>query len=85
MMYYLPWLLLTMVSIGVAFAWFFWGVKNGQFLDQDRARYLPLRDFEPSRAADPGRSIFPKMIVLALLAITAAMMAGVLYISFSRP
>ncbi len=84
MMYYLPWLLMTLVSIAVAFACFFWGIKNGQFLDQDRARYLPLRDFEP-QAADPGRSIFPKLIVFGLLAITAAMMGTTLYIIISRP
>jgi cbb3-type cytochrome oxidase maturation protein len=37
------------IGISISLLVFFWAVKNGQFHDQQRARYLPLRD-EP----DPG-------------------------------
>ena len=43
-MYYLPWVLLVLASLWVSLAAFFWGLKSGQFSDQTRARYLPLRD-----------------------------------------
>ena len=43
-MYYLPWVLLVMASLWVSLAAFFWALKSGQFADQARARYLPLRD-----------------------------------------
>jgi cbb3-type cytochrome oxidase maturation protein len=43
-MYYLPWVFLVVASLGVSLAAFFWGLKSGQFSDQTRARYLPLRD-----------------------------------------
>jgi cbb3-type cytochrome oxidase maturation protein len=43
-MYYLPWVLLVVISLWASLAAFFWGLKSGQFSDQTRARYLPLRD-----------------------------------------
>ncbi len=43
MSYYLPWILLLAAGLGLSFAGFFWALRNGQFSDQDRARYLPLR------------------------------------------
>ncbi len=42
--YYLPWVLLIAVSLWVSLAGFFWALKHGQFAEQERARYLPLRD-----------------------------------------
>ena len=41
--YYLPWVLLIVVSLWVSIAAFFWALKHGQLSDQERARYLPLR------------------------------------------
>ena len=42
--YYLPWVLLIVVSLWVSLAGFFWALRHGQFSEQERARYLPLRD-----------------------------------------
>ena len=42
--YYLPWVLLIALSLCVSLAAFFWALKHGQFSDQQRARYLPLRN-----------------------------------------
>jgi nitrogen fixation-related uncharacterized protein len=41
--YYLPWVLLIIVSLWVSLAGFFWALRHGQFSEQERARYLPLR------------------------------------------
>ena len=42
MIYYVGWLYLVVVSLLVSLAAFIWGLRSGQFSDQDRARYLPL-------------------------------------------
>ncbi len=55
-MYYLPWLLLVIASVGVSVATFLWAAKRGQFSDQDRARYLPLRgEVLPLPVKDPAK------------------------------
>ena len=41
--YYLPWVLLIVASLWVSLVGFFWALKRGQFSEQERARYLPLR------------------------------------------
>ena len=32
------------IGLVISLALFFWALKNGQFQDQQRARFLPLRD-----------------------------------------
>lgn len=43
-MFYLGWLMLIALGVGVSLAVFVWALKNGQFADQQRARYLPLQN-----------------------------------------
>ncbi len=43
MSYYVPWILLLAAGLGASLAGFFWALAHGQFSDQERARYLPLR------------------------------------------
>jgi len=53
---------------------FFWALKNGQFKDQKRARFLPLEDeFEPSVAKV---STFKRYEVYALLFLALAGLAA---------
>ncbi len=82
--YYLPWLLLVLISLSTAIGAFFWGLRNGQFSDQQRARYLPLRDFPLSEGIGPGNPAYPKMIVVSLLAVTAAILGATVYVILSR-
>ena len=42
MIYYAGWLLLVWISLSVSLVAFLWGLRSGQFSDQERARYLPL-------------------------------------------
>ncbi len=42
MIYYAGWLCLVIMSLFVSIVAFIWGLRSGQFSDQDRARYLPL-------------------------------------------
>jgi cbb3-type cytochrome oxidase maturation protein len=49
---YFPYFITYMaLGFGISLAVFFWALKNGQFKDQKRARFLPLEDeHEPSAA-----------------------------------
>jgi cbb3-type cytochrome oxidase maturation protein len=42
-------MMLVVISLGAGLAAFVWGVRSGQFANQDRARYLPLADGLPPR------------------------------------
>jgi len=49
---YFPYFITYMViGFGISLAVFFWAIKNGQFRDQQRARFLPLEDESEPRAA----------------------------------
>ena len=68
--YYLPWVLLIVVSLWVSLAAFFWALKHGQFSDQERARYLPLRGevgFAPlARPSRLTREVYALAAVLCM-------------------
>jgi cbb3-type cytochrome oxidase maturation protein len=65
--YYLPWILLIVASLWVSLAAFFWALKHGQFSDQERARYLPLRsEISPPLIKHPSK---PTCEVYALLGV----------------
>ncbi len=42
MIIYSVWLFLVVISVSVSLAAFIWGLRTGQFSNQERARYLPL-------------------------------------------
>ena len=42
----IAWTLYALLGIGLFSAFFLWAVRNRQFTDQDRARYLPLATLE---------------------------------------
>jgi cbb3-type cytochrome oxidase maturation protein len=68
--YYLPWILLIVASLWVSLAAFFWALKHGQFSDQERARYLPLRDeviLAPlPRPSKRTREVYALLVVLCM-------------------
>ncbi len=50
-MYYGLWLELVVLSLIASLAAFLWGLRSGQFLDQERARFLALESDLLSRPA----------------------------------
>ncbi len=48
MLYYVPFIFLMILSLVSGIVLFIWAHRSGQFSDQSRARYLPLRgnDFQ---------------------------------------
>lgn len=69
-MVYLAWLSLIAVGIGISIMVFLWALKNGQFSDQARARYLPLGEELPLRPAEVckrlPREVYALIIIVAL-------------------
>jgi nitrogen fixation-related uncharacterized protein len=55
-MFYVWWIGLISVALWVSIVVFIWAVQTGQFSDQTRARYLPLRDeFFLPQADNPSK------------------------------
>ena len=50
MAYLFPWIFLILGSLVAGIGLFVWAYHNGQFSDQGRARYLPLRGLNPGTA-----------------------------------
>ncbi len=74
------------IGLGISLLVFFWAVKNGQFQDQQRARFLPLRDESdngPVRVSRFGRWELYALVLLAVagLAMSATVLLYALYFS----
>ena len=69
-MVYVAWLTLIATGIGTSIIVFLWALKNGQFADQGRARYLPLGEEVPLRPVDVSkrlpREVYALIIIIAL-------------------
>jgi cbb3-type cytochrome oxidase maturation protein len=58
------------IGLTLSLVVFFWAVKNGQFKDQQRARFLPLRDEPDSGPATVSR--FSRWEIYGLFALALA-------------
>ena len=84
-MYYLPWVFLVVASLWVSLAAFFWGLKSGQFSDQTRARYLPLRDQCLSPGLKDPSKVSPEVYLLfGILGLGCLVLAFTLFLALSR-
>ena len=83
-MYYAGWLSLVAISLAVSIVAFLWGLKSGQFSDQDRARYLPLGSdllSRPAVAATPRRRRWQTTGLLLVIFVCVAAFAAALALS----
>lgn len=85
-MYFPYFIAYIVIGITISLLVFFWAVKNGQFLDQQRARFLPLRDEPdtvPMKVSRFGRWELYGLISLAVagLAMSATVLLYALYFS----
>jgi cbb3-type cytochrome oxidase maturation protein len=73
------------IGLVITLTLFFWALKNGQFQDQQRARFLPLRDDDgpPARVSRWGRLQMHGLFFLAAagLAASAAVLMYAAYFS----
>ena len=57
--YYLFWAILIAASLWVSLGAFLWAHRHGQFKDQERARFIALRDEAGTAGASKGRGRAP--------------------------
>jgi nitrogen fixation-related uncharacterized protein len=87
-MYLMGWIGLLALSLWLGITMFVWCLQNGQFSNQDRARYLPLADESLPKTNDhPSKSAFGLYLLafiigVGLLFISAGFVLG-LYYAFS--
>jgi cbb3-type cytochrome oxidase maturation protein len=83
---YLPfWLILVVFSLTASLAAFLWGLKSGQFSDQDRARYLPLGDIRTQTLIkEPSKWTIEVYVLLFIGLLVLAGMAASLFLSYPR-
>jgi nitrogen fixation-related uncharacterized protein len=62
------------IGLGISLVVFVWALNNGQFKEQQRARYLPLHEAPEPPAAKPGR--FVRLQVFVLFAMAALGLAA---------
>lgn len=73
-MYYPYFITYMLVGLVISFFVFLWALNNGQFKDQKRARFLPLKDEKEMRPRSVSRVSRIELYALGLLA-TAGLMA----------
>ncbi len=87
MIYYSGWLYLVAISLIVSILAFFWGVKTGQFSDQDRARYFALgQDLlsEPVETASRRKQRVHNGALLGIIMLGLIVLATALALSIHR-
>ncbi len=68
-MYYLFFITYLVAGFALGLVLFFWAIKNGQFKDQQRARYLPLDEEEPQPFGPVSKNArIQSFILLGLMA-----------------
>ena len=85
-MYYPYFIAYIAIGLTISLVVFYWAFRTGQFNDQQRARYLPLRDDadrSPAKATRLHRWEYYGLFFLAVagLSATAAVLAFALYFS----
>ena len=66
-MFYLSWIVLTGTGILVSIAVFLWALRSGQFVDQGRARYLPLWETDALSSASKSPKLSGAAYALLLI------------------
>ena len=84
-MVYLGWIILTLTGISASVAAFLWAIRTGQFSDQGRARFLPLRDEIPAvKVSYPSRVTIEVYCLIAFAGVGALSLLATLLLVFFR-
>jgi cbb3-type cytochrome oxidase maturation protein len=80
---YLPlWIILVAFSLWFTLMAFFWGIQSGQFFDQERARFLPLRDAQPQPAVkNPAKMTVEVYVLMSIGFMILLSLAAALFFS----
>jgi cbb3-type cytochrome oxidase maturation protein len=84
-MYFPIWMILVVFSLWISIMAFLWGVQNGQFSDQERARFLPLVDAPPQpMISNPAKWTIEVYVLLGLGLMVLLGIGASLVLSFYR-
>ena len=84
-MYFSGWMVLVAFSLWISLLAFLWGIQSGQFSDQERARYLPLRDtLPPPLVKNPAKRPMEVYALLSIGMIVLLGLAGSIFLSVCR-
>ena len=72
------WLFFLITGISFSIGLFIWAVKNRQFEDQTRAKYLPLKDLEDDEKLEKPKRSFKETVPFIVI-----MMIGLIMISIA--
>ncbi|RPJ20037.1 MAG: hypothetical protein EHM26_06275 [Desulfobacteraceae bacterium] len=84
-MYYPYFIAYMLVGFAISILVFFWALGNGQFRDQERARFLPLEQEEESRTLKISKTgryeayALGLLVTLGLLATGAVLVFAILW------
>lgn len=82
---YTCWVSLVVTSLWVSLAAFIWALRNGQFSEQGRARYLPLSDeFSLPPVKHPSKLSLEAYALLAIVILGFLGIVGSLLLSLRR-
>ncbi len=83
-MYFSAWVILIAFSLWASLVAFLWGLRSGQFSDQDRARYLPLRDILPQpMIKNPARLTLEVYVLMFIGLLMFVGLAGTFYLALT--
>jgi cbb3-type cytochrome oxidase maturation protein len=84
-MYFSGWMVLVAFSLWISLLAFLWGIQSGQFSDQERARYLPLRDTLPQPLVkNPAKRPIEVYVLLSIGMMVLLGLAGSIFLSVYR-
>jgi cbb3-type cytochrome oxidase maturation protein len=79
-MYYPYFITYMALGLGITLVVFAWALNNGQFKDQQRARYLPLHAAPDPPPAKPSRFIRLQIFSLFVMAVLGLMASAAVII-----
>jgi cbb3-type cytochrome oxidase maturation protein len=79
------WISLVTISLSVSLVAFVWALRDGQFSDQGRARFLPLSDEFPRQPVEyPSKLTLEAYVLLSIVVLGSFGIVGSLVLSLWR-
>jgi cbb3-type cytochrome oxidase maturation protein len=84
-MFYVWWIGFIAAGLWVSIGAFLWAIQSGQFSDQTRARYLPLRDEQFQQPVEnPSRLSREVYVLFGVVVLDLIIIGYTLFLTFFR-
>ena len=82
-MYYSFFILYLIIGFSITLGFLFWAIKNGQFKDQQRAKFLPLVDVDDTGVVTASRNNrYQSYLLYCLMAFVLMVSVSVMIYAF---